>query len=172
MATVNLTSQDLIFRLKGNYAESPTVQRVGKANPHAPTLRIATGKKGKPGNYGVGFDRPTTYKTIENPFYQGPRKLEQQQTESDTEEQEELPGLDPEKLDISSLTIPTTQPSQPGRSLQEMVTEMRSKQQQEAAMRMPTIKRSRSQAQRTGLSMKGATGYFGRKGQRISSINM
>lgn len=76
MAIVDLTrSKDRMFRIMGNYAESPTVQRVGKANPYARTLRIATGEKGKPGNYGVGSDRPTTYETIKNPFYKGPRDI-------------------------------------------------------------------------------------------------
>ena len=75
MATGKLTSQDYMFAIKGNYAESPTVQRLGKANPYARTLRIATGKRGKPGNYGPGDARPTRYKTVENPFYQGPEDI-------------------------------------------------------------------------------------------------
>ena len=75
MATGKLTSQDYMFAIKGNYAESPTVQRLGKANPYARTLRIATGKRGKPSNYGPGDARPTRYKTVENPFYQGPEDI-------------------------------------------------------------------------------------------------
>ena len=49
------------------------IKELGKADPYAKTLRIATGYSGKPGAY--GSNRPVTYSTVKNPYYQGPKKI-------------------------------------------------------------------------------------------------
>ena len=73
MATVDLTrSKDRLFLIRGNYSESPTVQRVGKANPYSKTLTIRTGVYGRPGQ--GGQDKYKT-ESIENPYYQAPKDI-------------------------------------------------------------------------------------------------
>ena len=72
MAIVDLTrSPERLYRIRGNYSESPTVQRVGKANPYSKTLTIRTGVYGRPGRYGE--DRYKT-ESIENPYYISPEQ--------------------------------------------------------------------------------------------------